>query len=187
MSLKSVNQLYNVMLVKPTPVCVLFVSNKSCLLFLTFHQSQFRPWKCSHWGGNGGIFFHVTFLESLWMFRACWEKFHIRPFLSAGLCTKRELFVGGISDNTRGCSVANYSATLFSRNIDSWLMTASEKDAITYLNAFLPKLFSQNDYKQGHNSPMWLRMKFSSFGPLNAFIAALLGAKTVTKLKKTEL
>ena len=60
-SLKSVNQLYNVMLVKPTPVCVVFVSNKSCLLFLTFHQSQFRPWKCSHWGGNGGFFSSCDF------------------------------------------------------------------------------------------------------------------------------
>ena len=32
-------------------------------------------------------------------------------------------------------------------------------------------------------SPMWLRMKLSSFGPLYDFIASLLGANTVTKLK----
>ena len=57
MSLKSVNQLYNVMLVKPTPVCVLFVSNKSYLIFSNLPPIAVQALEMQPLGRKWGIFF----------------------------------------------------------------------------------------------------------------------------------
>ena len=148
MSLKSVNQLYNVMLVKPTPVCVLFVSNKSCLLFLTFHQSQFRPWKCSHWGGNGGFFSSCDF-SRVTVNVSCM----LRKISHPTLFVRRTVHEEGIirSWNIRRHQ-GLFSCQLFCHVVFTeywqWAHDCFRKRCDYIFKCVFAQAFSQNDYKQ---------------------------------------